>query len=49
MTIGKILDMIMKYHNQAERDMRIFKPWAWAVYQTWTYLNKYEKERNNDY
>ena len=45
MTIGKIVDLILKYHKQAENPrLMIRDPWAWAVYQTWKWLNEHTKE-----
>lgn len=44
LTLGKILDMILKYHRQAiSPRLMIRKPWAWAIYQTWKWVDEHEK------
>ena len=41
----KIIDKIMDYYFIAVSDYAILKPFAWAVYQTWKWVDKQEKPR----
>lgn len=45
MTIGRILDFMMKKHTQAVLNSSVQKPFAWAVYQTWKWVDANEKPR----
>lgn len=45
MTIGKVIDRILKYHAEALIRADIQKPFAWAVYQTWKWVDEHEKSR----
>ena len=45
MTIGKIIDRILKYHAEGLLTPYIKKPWAWAVFETWKWVDEHEKPR----
>ena len=45
MTIGRIVDFMLKKHTEALLNPMIYKPYAWAVYQTWKWVNENEKPR----
>lgn len=45
MTIENIVDMILKYHAEGLMRSDIHKPFAWAVYQTWKWVDSHEKSR----
>ena len=42
MTIGKIIDKILDYYFDAVSNDAIRKPYAWAVYQTWKWVDARE-------
>ena len=39
MTFGKIADKIMDFYFEAVANDAIRKPWAWALYQTWKWVD----------
>ena len=41
-TIGRMVD---DYYQTALRDPYIRKPYAWALYQTWKYVDNNETDR----
>lgn len=45
MTFGKIIDKIIDYYFDAVSNCVIRKPFAWAVYKTWKWVDKHEKPR----
>lgn len=45
MTIGEIIDKVIKYHAEALLRTDIRKPFAWALYKTWKWVDEKEKER----
>ena len=45
MTIGKILDFMLMKHTGAVLNPMVNKPFAWAVYQTWKWVDENEKPR----
>ena len=45
MTIGNIIDRILKYHAESLIRTDIQKPFAWSVYQTWKWVDEQEKPR----
>lgn len=45
MTIGRIMDFILRKHTDAVLNPIIQKPYAWAVYQTWKWVDANEKPR----
>ena len=45
MTISKIIDKIISYYFSAADNDAILKPFSWAVYQTWKWVDKQEKPR----
>lgn len=45
MTFGKIIDKIINYYFNAVSNDAIIKPFFWAVYQTWKWVDKREKPR----
>lgn len=45
MTLGKIIDKLLKYHAEALVNPNIHKPYAFAVYQTWKWVDEHEKAR----
>lgn len=45
MTIGRIMDYILKRHAEALLNPMVQKPYAWAIYQTWKWVNANEKPR----
>lgn len=45
MTIGRIMDFVLKKHIEAVLNPIVQKPYAWAVYQTWKWVDANEKPR----
>lgn len=45
MTIGRVVDKILKFHVKAVQSSWIRKPVAWSVYQTWKWVDEHEQER----
>ena len=45
MTIGNVIDRILKYHAEALLDPVIKKPFAWSLFQTWKWVDEHEKSR----
>ena len=45
MTIGKVIDIILKYHAEALLDPVIKKPFAWSLFQAWKWVDEHEKSR----
>ena len=43
--LEKIVRRIINYHGEAIRGTFIRKPWAWALYQTWKWMDEHEKPR----
>jgi hypothetical protein len=39
------MDMIAKKRAEGMKNPAIYKPTAWAVYQTWKWVNELEKTR----
>ena len=44
-TFGKIIDSIIKKYDEAMKRDNIYKPFAWAVYQTWKWVDINETPR----
>ena len=44
-TMDRIMDMIAKKRTEGMKNPAIYKPTAWAVYQTWKWVNEHEKTR----
>jgi hypothetical protein len=44
-TFGKIIDSIIKKYDEAMKRDDIYKPFAWAVYQTWKWVDINETPR----
>lgn len=47
-TLGKIIDKLVKLHEVATVRKYIQKPWSWALYQTWEWCNFNEKPREEE-
>lgn len=47
MTFGKIIDKIIDFYFEAVSNDSIVKPFSWAVYQTWKWVDKRERKRGN--
>lgn len=45
MTIGNVIDRILKYHAEALLNPVIKKPFAWSIFQTWKWVDEHEKPR----
>ncbi len=45
-TIDKIIDKIAEFRKQALSGDYIQKPFAWALYQTWKWVDQNEKPRS---
>ena len=45
MTIGRIMDFILRKHTEAVLNPIVQKPYAWAIYQTWKWVDENEKPR----
>lgn len=45
MTMGVIVDRILKYHADGLLNPHIRKPFAWAVLETWKWVDEHEKPR----
>lgn len=45
MTIGKIIDHLIAEHNVWNRDKSINKPFSKALYETWKWCDRHEKDR----
>lgn len=45
MTIGRIMDFILRKHTEAVLNPNVQKPYAWAIYQTWKWVDENEKPR----
>lgn len=45
MTVGTIIDRILRYHTEALLAPHIRKPFAWAVLETWKWVDEHEKAR----
>lgn len=43
--LEKIVRRIIEKHGEAVRGSFIMKPWAWALYETWKYVDAHEKPR----
>jgi len=43
MTLGKIVDKILKYHAEALLRTDISKKYSWALYQTWKWADEHER------
>ena len=48
MTIGKVIDHIIQEHNEAINNRWIEKPMAYAIYQTWKWIDAKEKPRKKE-
>lgn len=46
-TIDKIIDKIAEFRKQALSGDYIQKPFAWALYQTWKWVDQNEKPRKD--
>lgn len=45
MTIGRIMDFILRKHTEAVLNPTVQKPYAWALYKTWKWVDENEKPR----
>jgi hypothetical protein len=45
MTIGRIMEFILRKHVEALLNPSIHKPFAWALYETWKWVDENEKPR----
>ena len=45
MTIGNVMDRILKYHAEGLLNPAIKKPFAWSIHQTWKWVDEHEKPR----
>lgn len=43
-----IMRIFNDYLNRAKKMSYINKPYAWALYHTWKYVDKHEKEASNE-
>ncbi len=43
--LEKIVRRIIENHSKAVKGSFIKKPWAWALYETWKYVDAHEKPR----
>ena len=48
MTLGKVFSHIQSLYQQALINPTIRKPIAWALYQTWRWVDAQEDERGGD-
>ena len=46
MTCGQAMDRFYKEYQRAKDNPIVKKPIAYALYQTWKYVNYHEKERS---
>ena len=47
--VGKAIEIFIEKVLIAENNHMIRKPISWALYETWMYFDKYEKERRITY
>ncbi len=45
-TREQVIKQFLKYVECAEKALYIRKPFSWAAYQTWKWVNTKEKDRN---
>lgn len=45
MTIGRIMDFMLRKHTEAVLNPNVQKPYAWALYKTWKWVDENEKPR----
>lgn len=48
MTLGKVFSRIQSLYQQALINPTIRKPMAWALYQTWKWVDKQEAEKGEE-
>lgn len=46
LTMGTVLDMLIDKYTYALKHDLIHKPMAWALYETWKYVDEKEKWRD---
>lgn len=45
MTLGKVLDIFIDKYNEAREHKYVSKPISWALFYTWSIVDKKEKAR----
>lgn len=47
-SIGKIVDKLLFFHNRAYTRPDIRRKWSWALYETWKWCDEVEEGEKND-